>query len=440
MPRRPSAFELERLLKIFRAEKRSLDSASLWLTPEPEGYLHWDDLRHRQPPPKLSHKDWWLRLKLKRMNTRRNVPLLKDGNNKPFAYSFVDPIPEHLHFIDRDAAGRIEVPEEIVSPSTRDRYIVSSLIEESLRSSQIEGAVTTRKAAKEMVRQGRRPRTKSEHMVLNNYRTMEHIRTVCTKKLTPARVFELHRMITEGTLDDPTETGRLRTEKDKVHVVDAEGETMHVPPEASELPSRLKAMCNFATGPRGQEFLNPILRAIILHFWLAYDHPFVDGNGRCARALFYWSMLHEGYWLCEFLSISHVVHRTRRQYYRAFLHTETDDNDLTYFILYHLKVIRDAITDLHKYIQRKAREVRQIDRRLRSTEFLNHRQRDLLSHALRHPDHAYTIAGHRRSHNVVYQTARTDLLDLADRGFLEKRKSGRALTFFVPVDLERRLG
>ena len=54
-------------------------------------------------------------------------------------------------------------------------------------------------------------------------------------------------------------------------------------------------------------FIHPMIRSIILHFWLAYDHPFVDGNGRTARALFYWSMLRHGYWLFEFISISQII-------------------------------------------------------------------------------------------------------------------------------------
>ena len=84
------------------------------------------------------------------------------------------------------------------------------------------------------------------------------------------------------------------------------------------------------------------IRAIILHFWLAYGHPFVDGNGRTARALFYWAMLHEGYWLFEFISISNILRKAPAQYGLSFLYSETDDNDLTYFIVAQTKVIRRA--------------------------------------------------------------------------------------------------
>ena len=113
-------------------------------------------------------------------------------------------------------------------------------------------------------------------------------------------------------------------------------EIFHDPPPAEQLDERMAAMCDFANGKIPNHFIHPVVRAIILHFWLAYDHPFVDGNGRTARALFYWLMLRNNYWLFEFISISQIIRKAPIKYGRAFLYTETDDNDLTYFILYHL--------------------------------------------------------------------------------------------------------
>ena len=92
--------------------------------------------------------------------------------------------------------------------------------------------------------------------------------------------------------------------------------------------------------------MHPAIRAIILHFWLAYDHPFIDGNGRTARALFYWLMLRHGYWLFEFISISEIILKAPVQYGEAFLYTETDQNDLTYFIIHQTEVIRKSMQSL----------------------------------------------------------------------------------------------
>jgi Fic family protein len=177
----------------------------------------------------------------------------------------------------------------------------------------------------------------------------------------------------------------------------------------------------------------------MLHFWLAYDHPFVDGNGRTARALFYWSMLRHNYWLCEYISISPIILKAPAQYQLAFLYTETDENDLTYFILYHLDLMQRALRQLHDYIKRKSAQVRKLESELRGVVALNHRQRSLISHALRHPNQVYVVESHRLSHNVVYETARKDLIDLAKRGLLTARKAGRTWCFTPVSDLEMRL-
>ena len=229
-------------------------------------------------------------------------------------------------------------------------------------------------------------------MILNNYLTMQRIADWKERALDEQLIFEMHRMVTEGTLDDPDAAGRLRRPEENVTVQDAiTGEVFHSPPSAEQLASRLNAMCQFANGsvldvgkPHGR-FIHPVVRAILLHFWLAYDHPFVDGNGRTARALFYWSMLRQGYWLFEFVSISEILVKAPAQYSLSFLYTETDENDATYFLLYQCEVIRRAIASLHDYIEQKSTEVRQSEGLLRGATVLNHRQQALIAHALRHP-------------------------------------------------------
>ena len=218
-----------------------------------------------------------------------------------------------------------------------------------------------------------------------------------------------------------------------------EGNVFHEPPEARELPKRLENMCDFANGRTPDYFVHPVLRAIILHFWLAYDHPFVDGNGRTARALFYWSMLRQGYTLFEFVSISQILLRAPGRYAEAFLHTETDENDLTYFILHQTEVITQAVKALHQYAARKAAELKKTDRQLRGMEGLNHRQQALLTHALRNTSARYLIEGHRRSHAVTFPTARNDLFNLVERGLLSVTKEGRFNVFRPVSDLHDKL-
>jgi len=406
---------------------------------EKEKYLHWDKLQFYPPPQGLTPEEWWCLIKFERKSLYEQVPL-KDKEGNSFNYlTSVDPVPERLHEIDLGAGGFIHMPDQITNPDLKDQYYISSLIQEAITSSQLEGAVTTRKIAKEMLQAGRKPKDRSEQMILNNFRTMQRIGKVKKEPLSRKLVFELHKLVTQSTLDDDTAVGRFRKKDEKIVIGDMYNEVFHEPPEAGELEKRMEVMCEFANDRSSTGFIHPVIRSIILHFWLAYDHPFVDGNGRTARALFYWSMLRHGYWLFEFISISQIILKGPAKYGRAFLYTETDDNDLTYFILYHLKVIRRSIEELHKYIERKTKQLKMLEAQLHGVEALNHRQRALIGHALRHPYQRYTIKSHQISHNVVYQTARFDLLDLESRGLLKKKKIRKQLIFTPANNLESKL-
>ncbi|MFT3868749.1 MAG: Fic family protein [Nibricoccus sp.] len=401
-------------------------------------YLHWEELRRRPAPSGITSEEWWLALKLGRGANLRSVPL-RDKSGQPFQFGTPDEVAAQLHEIDRGLGFALNLPDGITAPETKDHYIVSSLMQESITSSQLEGAATTREVAKEMLRTGRPPQDKSERMILNNYATMQRIQSLRTANLSPTLVLELHALVTADTLSKPNACGRLRLPDENVRVEDEEGNVFHTPPPATELPMRVQAMCDFANGQTPDYFIHPVMRAIILHFWLAYDHPFVDGNGRTARALFYWSMLRQGYGLFEFISISQILLRAPMRYARAFVYTETDENDLTYFILHQTQVIREAVEALHAYVKHKSSQLHAAAERLRGLEGLNHRQHALLAHALREPGARYIIEGHRKSHNVSFQTARTDLFSLMEKGLLVGRKEGRFNVFYAPADLGEKL-
>lgn len=428
---------------VRNADPKDLSKVLSNVTALPTGrYLHWDELRRRTPPDGLSSELWWASVWFARSGGMQALPLL-DKVGAPFMLAVPEPVQVHLHHIDRDAAGQIRSPEGAPVHESRERYLLHSLIEESITSSQLEGASTTRKVAEVMLLEGRKPRDRSERMIFNNYRAMGHIRSLRDEPITPERVLELHRMITLDTLEESGDAGRLRSGDDVKVVHNRDGTVLHDPPSYKTLPERLERLCAFANqGSEAQPFVHPVLRAILLHFMIGYDHPFADGNGRTARALFYWSMARSGYWLMEFLSISQFLRQAPRQYVQSYLYTETDNNDTTYFVLHQLDVIRRAITGLHDYLERKRVEQREAVRLLgvgwlRSR--LNHRQIALLTHALRHPGETYRVARHQAVHNVVYQTSRSDLLDLAELGLLEKSKQSNAFVFRVTDRLERRL-
>jgi Fic family protein len=400
----------------------------------PHKYMPWDHLRSHRPPEGLTTREWWLISKVLRQGMHRRLPLLAT-EGRPFTYALPDEVLRGIEVVDKHLSGRIGVPEPVTHDApSRARYVVTSLIEEAITSSQLEGASTSHRVAKEMLRSGRRPRTRDERMILNNYHAMQRVGEVRNEALTPALICELHRIVTEGTLEDPASEGRFQLPGENRVVVEdnSDGSILHEPPPAEELSERLQRLCDFANGAISTDaYIPPVVRSIIVHFMLAYDHPFLDGNGRTARVLFYWSMLNQDYWLTEFLPISRLLKQAPAKYGRSFLYSEQDEGDLTYFIIYQLGIIQRAITDLQDYLERKVAESKRIQESLALlSRHFNYRQVALLGHAINNPHAQYTVQSHSRSHNVVPQTARMDLQGLEREGLLSKNtfKRGYAWT------------
>ena len=422
---------------------RLVELMQLGITENGGEYVHWDKLRQLETPANVSLEEWWFLIKWRRQSVQRVIPLT-DPSGAPFVYGVPDLVARRLHCVDQRCSGEVAMSEVVTADEqARQHYLVNSLMEEAIRSSQLEGATTTRRVAKELLRSGREPTDRSERMIVNNYRALQYMRDGMPDELTPATVLELQRILTDGTLDNPDAAGRLqRPDEVRIAVVDStDGSVIHRPPPADQLPARLQALCDFANeGESPERFIHPVVRAILLHFWLAYDHPFEDGNGRTARALFYWYMKSRRYWLVEYLSISKILRDAPARYTRSFVLTETDERDVTYFLVYQLDVIQRAVEQLHKYLRQKIKDVRDVEKLLKkgSNQF-NHRQLALLGNALRTPDAVYTFQTHASTHGVTHETARNDLLPLVQMGFLEQRRPGRRYAFTPPNNLPERL-
>ncbi len=407
----------------------------------PDGrYLPRDELRRRGPPEGLSHEQWWASLRLARRLAAAPVRAMREALGEPFSFVETPVVREALHRFDRQNVSKL-LADALGNDDAVTEYRVRLLIEEAISSSAIEGArPTTRELARQMVREQREPTSKDEQMILNNWRAMQRIVELRDedRPLTLSDLLELHRIVGEDALDVSGGAGELRGPCNEVDVADRNGTVWHVPPPAEDPSGRLKplhermmALLAFANGESddGPTFVHPVLRAIISHFWLGYEHPFRDGNGRMARALFYWVMLRNGYEMAEFLSISGPIDRKPIAYYRAFKHVETDEGDLTDFVLHQLDVLRQALEELLDHLERRAAEAKRVAHLVAGFESLNHRQRALLQKAIRHPLQSYTIGGHVAAHRVHYHTARTDLDELVELGFFEAKRVGKGKRF-----------
>jgi Fic family protein len=429
---------------LVKRDPKLLDGASPTL---PDGrYLHWDDLRHREPPTGLTVDEWWSLQKYARTQARTLIDAMNSAHQYPVKFSFV-PLPriqKALHDLDRTNVAR-ELLTALGNQDSVSEYRVRQLIEEAINSSVLEGAKpTTRELARQILREGRPPANRDERMIINNWRAMRRILELQTENrpLVVDDLLELHRILGEEALEVPGAEGQLRTSEDTVVVEDTDGEVWHNPPPAIGLRERLERLLKFAEDGSldgSSAFIHPVIRAIVVHFWVGYEHPFRDGNGRMARALYYWCMLRHGYEMAEFLSISGPIDRSPKAYYMAFAYTETDAGDLTYFILHQLNVMREALDELTAHLKKRAERMAALAQTVAGFDTLNHRQRAILQHAIRHPFQSYTVEGHAESHHVHYQTARSDLNNLVERGYLEARRVGNVNRFYPSESLPHQL-
>ena len=404
-----------------------------------EEYLYWDRFKYITLPKSITAEIAWAYLKLTRNSQIRKAPVTDKKNNK-FGFWLPDSVLKELHYVDQRASGQILADDPSIHSGEKEKYLINSIMEEAIASSLLEGAATTRKKAKELLRSGRKPRDTAEQMIVNNYSTIKNIKQVLKESLSPKLLQYLQASITRETLEDHSASGRFRNESEPIEVVDEmEGEVLFVPPPAEEINRRIGEMCKYANEKNDKEFTHPVVKAIILHFWVAYIHPFVDGNGRTARAIFYWYLLRNGYWLFEYLSVSRAIIKSPGQYKRAYLYSEIDDRDITYFISFNLRAIHKSIEGLYVYLKKQQRIVQESKAVLKKYPGLNYRQQILLHHALTHLDSVYSIEHHRNTHGIAYQTARTDLLNLVKKGFFEQIHQGKVFYFVPSKKLTKRL-
>ena len=376
-----------------------------------DDYEYWDKVKYKKLPEGFTPQMLWANVKASRL--RSMIPVWeKYGIN----LCITSQMQRMCHEFDMKFGSFWEVEGDALS-AERKYYLSSSLMEEAIYSSKMEGASTTRIVAKEMLRKKKSPQNKSQQMIANNYNTIQYIVEHKDEPLTEEALLHIHRLMTEKTMDNPEDAGRFRT-NDKVVVADmVEGDIIYTPPSFQEIPEFVKSLCDFFNNDNPRTFIHPIIRGIIVHFMLAFMHPFADGNGRTARALFYWYMLKEKYWLTEYMSISRVIAKSKPSYEKSFRYVENDGNDIGYFVAYNLRALEISFQQLTDYIQRKQHEKKA------ATSFMiagniNYRQAMILQRLKEEPNTIMTVKDVQEMFSVSSMTARKDLSDLVLQGYM----------------------
>lgn len=374
-------------------------------------YEYWDKIKYKKLPEGVTPQMLWTNVKASRLKSM--IPV---WDKYCINLCVTSQMQRLCHEFDMKFGSFWEVEGDTQS-AEKKYYLSSSLMEEAIYSSKMEGASTTRIIAKDMLRKKKSPQNKSQQMIVNNYNTIQYIVEHKDEPLTEELLLTIHRLMTEKTLDNPEDAGHFRT-NDNVVVADmVEGDVIYTPPSFQEIPEFVESLCDFFNNDNPRTFIHPIIRGIIVHFMLAFMHPFVDGNGRTARALFYWYMLKEGYKLTEYMSISRVIAKSKSSYEKAFRYVENDGNDMGYFVAYNLGALEKSFQQLRDYIQRKRREKRAASSFMMAGN-INQRQALVLQRLKEEPDTIFTVKDVQDQFSVSSMTARKDLSDLVQQGYL----------------------
>jgi len=262
-----------------------------------------------------------------------------------------------LHIVDKEMAGNF-MGISGLSEHDKRKFVTRSIIEESIASSQLEGANTSRTVAKQMLLEGRKPIDQSEKMIVNTHKTMLRVEQELYKEnLSWDLMSELHSMITDQTIPKEKQ-GILRETLDehgnKLVIKPWDNRTIaYVAPDKEFVRIELPKLIDFANDKEEHStpFIHPLLKAIMIHFWIGLLHPFEDGNGRLARVLFYWYMLKNDYWAFGYLSLSEKIKKSPKQYALAYIYSEQEDCDLTYFINYNKRCCINQIKAKNRLIR-----------------------------------------------------------------------------------------
>lgn len=409
-------------------------------------YLHWNEFKWRVDTNDDPVKAWFT-TKMNRMSLLKNLELF-DKNGQNFKFCVPDSLRSRIYQIVKLAGGNVGAISNTEAGShIQNSFLVSSLLmEEAISSAQLEGANTTRRVAKEMLESEREPKNEDERMIVNNFLLMKEAKRRCLEPLTIDLILDFHRIATSGTTKNSVVPGEFRKDND-VYITDGlEQVVVHQPPDFSELVKRMKGLCEFANNEHSREdspiFIEPVIKAIILHFMIGYDHPFADGNGRTARALFYWFLLKNGYQLFEYIPISKLLKNAPLQYGAAYLRTETDDNDLTYFLYHQTDIVLRAIDEFINYLKHRTQEYYEVLTWLEKSPInshLNFAQREILKKAIKNPGRIFTVKEIKNDFGITDNTARSYLNSLVKLKLLIRSKDGKTIQYIAPANLRERL-
>lgn len=402
-------------------------------------YVSWEQMEEREPLPGLTREETWRLLALVRRFDRITFPI---PTLDPLQYWYNitregEHCLEHIRHHCREDARLHQMLHE----REGHRFLVRSQMEESVASCQLDGVIIDEAAMTRMIERDRGPKTSAERLVWNAYEMLSELDALKDEPFSPDLVHRLYERLTRGVALDELERGPRKTNlagsRNPDGLLDERG-----------VAGRLQMICDYANRETGDPWEPAACCGYMVLSAMAYWHPLPDLNDTVGRHMMRLFAMKNGYPALAYIPTSLMM----RQWFDGELkpglvrfgtyrrrQVIPGEADGTADMLIHLELTTAAIKSLRDYIERKQAEEQELLGVLDSGERLNYRQREVLSRALVHPEAEFRISQHQRSHKVVYQTARTDLLDLTERGFLKMEQRGKAFVFLPAPDLQSRV-
>ena len=400
-----------------------------------EDYYPWEKMKYMEVPSELNNsEELYFVVRCLRRGTATCV---KSSNWEYFTMNIPPFVQKLLSDLDRKWIGLQSDINNVnkfnLSQTEKDYLSQEWILEEAISSSQIEWAETTANVAKEIIIRNREPQNKHEKMIVNNYQAMMFISNEMKDAvLSEQLLLDLQTILTKDTLDDEWKSWRFRTDQDNIVVMNgATWEVYYKPPKEHMMKQELKNLIDFAND-KDNSYIHPFIKATILHFWIAYLHPFCDGNGRTARAIFYWYLNKKWYTDFTYIPISRVINNSKKQYGQTYIYAEQEEFDLTFFVVYIAQKTQQAFKEYGEFILTQKKEHSTIQDKVNKIygKMLNDRQLSLICYFLENPDKYINNTIYQNQYRVVKNTAKADLLWLKELSLLEVNHNGKYINYY----------
>lgn len=129
------------------------------------------------------------------------------------------------------------------------------------------------------------------------------------------------------------------------------GEVSFRPPQAELISRQIKDLLAFIESSQSQD-IHPVLKSGIVHYELVRIHPFLDGNGRVARALSTLILFLEGYDIRKFFSLEEYFDKNAQEYYSALQSVAKDNGDLTKWLEYFTQGLAIELSKIKEKVEK----------------------------------------------------------------------------------------